>query len=132
MKVCERADRLRDAGVEALFVVHDEPAKVRAQLLAGIEPSFPVLVDEDRQAYDVWGLRRARRREIWLDPQVWRSYAALLRSGERIRGAGKDALQLGGDFVVDPSGVVVFSRPQQRDDRPAVGHLERAARDAGA
>jgi hypothetical protein len=41
-----------------------------------------------------------------------------------------DTLQLGGDFVVDPAGIVVYARPQRRDDRPPVlallGELERA------
>jgi hypothetical protein len=33
---------------------------------------------------------------------------------------GEDTLQLGGDFVVDRAGFVVYARPQQRDDRPPV------------
>lgn len=129
MKVCDRAHRLRAAGAEALFVVHDEPDLVRAQLLAGLEVPFPVLVDPERSSYAAWGLTRARWWEVWLDPKVWRGYGRLLARGERIRGSGKDVLQLGGDFVIAPDRTVAYSRPQRRDDRPPVGELLATVRD---
>ena len=132
MKVRDRHDRLRRAGGQALFVVHDEPDRVRHVLLADLEPPpFPILVDAERRAYTAWGLGRAAWRHIWLDPNVWRQYATLLRSGQRIRGAGADVLQLGGDFVVGPDGRLVYARPQRRDDRPPVGRLLKAVADAG-
>jgi hypothetical protein len=121
--VRDRADRLHAADATALFVVHDEPDLIRQQLLADIEAPFPMLVDRHRTAYATWGLGRAPWWRIWLDPAVWGSYARLLGSGERVRGSGKDVLQLGGDFVVAPDGSVAYSRPQQRDDRPPVGEL---------
>ncbi|MEX2561931.1 MAG: AhpC/TSA family protein [Nitriliruptoraceae bacterium] len=128
VKVRDRYDQLTAMGGRALFIVHDEPARIRTQLLAGIDPPFPILVDEARTAYRAWGMGRARWAQIWLDPAVWRAYARLLRSGERLRKGGKDALQLGGDFVVDPNGTIVYSRPQQRDDRPPVGELLKVVR----
>lgn len=106
-----------------MFVVHDEPRKVRRLLLRELECPFPVLVDTDRTAYARWGLRRASFREIWLDPNVWRQYAQLLGGGERLRGRGTDVRQLGGDFVVDGDGRLLYARPQHRDDRPPVGRL---------
>jgi hypothetical protein len=129
VKVCDRADRLDSADATALFVVHDEPDRIREQLLAGIEVPFPILVDQDRTAYAAWGLGRAPWWRIWLDPAVWWSYATLLGSGERLRGSGEDALQLGGDFVVAVDGSIAYSRPQRRDDRPPVGELLTVVRD---
>jgi len=126
--VRDRYDQLTAMGGRALFVVHDEPASIRKQLLAGIDPPFPILVDEARTSYQAWGMSRARWARIWLDPAVWRAYARLLRSGERLSKGGQDALQLGGDFVVDPNGTIVYSRPQQRDDRPPVGELLKIVR----
>jgi hypothetical protein len=62
---------------------------------------------------------------------VWGHYARLLLGGERLQRLGRDSLQLGGDFVVGPDGVVAWARPQRADDRPPVGvllvELERAA-----
>ncbi len=92
-------------------------------MLAGVSCPFPVLVDADRSSYRRWGLKRASLAGIWLDPKVWQQYGRLLRSGARIRTVGKDPRQLGGDFVVDQQGVIAYSRPQQRDDRPPVAHL---------
>ena len=43
--------------------------------------------------------------------------------GERLRPLGRDTLQLGGDFVVNPDGIVTYARPQRRDDRPPVSVL---------
>lgn len=124
MKVRDRADRLTAVGGTALFVVHDDPQRIRRQLLADLDPvPFPVLIDQDRETYATWGLGRAPWWRVWLDPQVWKQYARLIASGHRIRGAGGDTLQLGGDFIVGPDGAIAYSRPQRRDDRPPVGRL---------
>lgn len=126
MKVARHQRRLADAGATAAFVVHDRPELVRDVLLAGVDCPFPVAVDPDRTAYRAWGLRRAPWVRVWLDPGVWRQYGRLLAAGERVRGLGRDPLQLGGDFVIDRRGRLVYSRPQRRDDRPPVGELLRA------
>ena len=123
MKVIKHRQRLADAGATAVFVAHDDAATLRRSMLAGVSCPFPVLSDADRSSYAAWGLQRASFARIWLDPKTWSQYARLLRSGERIRTLGNDTRQLGGDFVIDPEGVVAYARPQQRDDRPPVGRL---------
>ena len=130
MKVRDRWPRWDDIDAAALFIVFDEPDLVRRTMLAGLEPDdlpVTVLVDRERAAYVRWALSRAPWRTVWLDPRVYRTYWRLLRSGDRLRVGGQDTLQLGGDFVIGPDGDVVLSRPQQRDDRPPVGELLRAA-----
>jgi hypothetical protein len=132
VKVLHHRDRIERAGGTAVFVVHDPPQRIRAGLLAGLDLPWPVLVDLDRVAYRAWGLRRASFRTVWLDPRVWARYGLLLLGGQRLRRLGSDTQQLGGDFVLDPDGVVTWARPQHADDRPQVGvllaELERAAR----
>jgi hypothetical protein len=113
-----------------LFVVHDEAETIRRTMLQGLEVPFPVLLDHDRSSYAAWGLGRATWWRVYLDPQVWRQYARLLRQGEKWRGSGGDTLQLGGDFVVSPQGRIVYSRPQRADDRPPVGLLVKALEEA--
>ena len=132
MKVLHHRDRVERTGRAAVFVVHDHPERVRAGLLRDLDLPWPVLVDLDRVAYHAWGLRRAAFRTVWLDPRVWGRYARLLLAGQRLQRLGRDSLQLGGDFVIGPDGVVTWARPQRADDRPPVGvlldELERAAR----
>jgi peroxiredoxin len=123
VKVIKHHQRLDEAGATAVFVAHDDPVVLRESMLAGLSCPFPVLVDADRSSYEAWGLNRASFARIWLDPKVWKQYGRLLRSGERIRTMGTDTRQLGGDFIVDPQGVIAYSRPQRRDDRPPVGRL---------
>ena len=99
-------------------------------LLRDLAVDFPVLVDQDRAAYRAWGLTGGSRRRVWLDARVWLAYARLLAGGERLRGFGQDTLQLGGDFVVGRDGRIVYSRPQERDDRPSVAVLMQALSEA--
>lgn len=118
-------------GATAVFVAHDDPGLLRRTMLADLSIPFPVMLDPDRSRYRAWGLRRASLARIWLDPTVWRQYTRLLWSGEALRGFGHDTRQLGGDFVIDPAGVVAYARPQRRDDRPPVGRLLRCIEELG-
>jgi peroxiredoxin len=130
VKVLHYRQRLDAAGGQAVFVVHDPPERVRAGILDGLTVPWPLLVDLDRAAYRAWGLGRARLADIWLSPALWARYARLLAGGERLRPLGRDTLQLGGDFVVDPAGRIAYARPQRRDDRPPVGGLLHALEQA--
>lgn len=114
-----------------VFVVHDEPDRLRSSMLEGLEVPYPVVIDLDQAAYREWGLRRASRLGLYLSPTTWRGYARVLRGGgERLRPPGRDTLQMGGDFVVGGSGRVTYSRPQTADDRPPVGVLVNAIDEA--
>ena len=130
MKVLGYKRQLHEADALVVFVTFDDPEPVRRGLLASLEVPYPVLVDRERVAYRAWGLRRSSVAGIWLDPRVWWRYGALVARGERLRGLGSDTLQLGGDFVLDGDGIVVYARPQRRDDRPSVGELLGALRSA--
>ncbi len=131
MKARQRWDQWEAIGAAAVFVVFDEPDLLQQTLFDGIDVAelpFEVAVDRERVSYDAWGLTRARHRDIWLDPNVYRTYWRLMRAGDRLRPGGSDVLQLGGDFVVDSRGRIVYARPQERDDRPAVSELLAAAK----
>ena len=131
MKVLHQRERI-DAAGSALFVAFDTPERLRNSLLQGLEVTYPILVDGDRRAYRAWGLERGSVLGVWGDPRVWLRYGRELASGVRLRRPGADTLQLGGDFVVDPAGTVVYARPQRRDDRPPVAELVRALERAAA
>ena len=123
MKVIARKDRLDAAGATAVFVSHDDPQAVRRVMLRDVDCPYPVAVDQERTSYRAWGLRRLPLPMLWLDPKVWRQYAQLLASGERLRRLQGDQRQMGGDFIVDADGTIIYARRQRRDDRPPVGEL---------
>jgi AhpC/TSA antioxidant enzyme len=125
VKVLHQRRRIDQLGT-ALFVAFDRPERLRASLLHGLEFPYPLLVDRERSAYRAWGLGRGSFLTIWGDPHVWLRYARELAHGGRLRFPGTDTLQLGGDFVVDPAGTVVYARAQRRDDRPPVAALLQA------
>lgn len=86
---------------------------------------FAVVSDEDRLAYRAYGLNRGSVARVW----GWRAarrYAQILRrSGFRAwRRPIEDTLQLGGDFVVDPAGTLIYGFwGRGPDDRPSVDEL---------
>ena len=86
---------------------------------------FTVVSDTDRAAYRAFGLGRGSVARVW----GWRAglrYVGLLRdSGLRaLRRPTEDTLQLGGDFVVDPDGTLVYGFwGDGPDDRPSVDDL---------
>jgi len=118
-----RRDRLRDLQADVVFVAFDEPEALRDDLVDGLDLAFPLIPDQERVAYGAWGLHRLSWWRIWLDPKVWWQYGKMMLQGERLRKAGADPYQMGGDFIVDSEGTVVYARPQQQDDRPPIGEL---------
>lgn len=80
-----------------MAVVHDEPELVRTRLLRDLDVPYPVVVDDARNAYRSYGLRRGSLREVW-SPGAVLSYARGLATGERLERPGRDPRQLGGDF----------------------------------
>jgi len=86
---------------------------------------WPILVDDTRTLYRDYGMLRGTRWNIW-GPRTWWAYAKELVRGRMpsAAGLGSDTSQLGGDVLVDPTGIVRFlhvgSGPA---DRPSVNAL---------
>jgi hypothetical protein len=136
VKVRGRRERIAATGAVVVIVVHDEAARVRSGLLRDLAPPGPVLVDAEAASYGRWGLRRGSLRDVYHPRALFRWARLAVRDGASAL-PGRDTLQLGGDFVIDPGGRVAFAAPQRQSDvRPPVGlllgELERAGRDAGA
>ena len=84
--------------------------------------SFTLLLDPDRAAYRAYDLEHSLVRS-W-GPRVWLRYAQLLLAGRAWRGIQGDSGQLGGDIVVDSSGLIRFVyRSHDPADRPSVSEL---------
>jgi len=99
-------------------------------VLASDVRALPFLIDEGRETYRSYGLDRASSATIY-GWRVWLRYRQILK--ERGRGLlhrpTEDIHQLGGDFVIDPAGTLVYARWSQGPaDRPPASHLVAATR----
>jgi len=85
--------------------------------------TFTVLLDRDRTVYQSYGLEYSRLRShhprvVWLYIKRW------FQRGEFFDSHGDDTSQLGGDFIVDKSGLLRLVHPSQDPtDRPSVDGL---------
>ena len=88
---------------------------------------FTVLLDPDRSVYRAYGLERSVRRTWTL--RTIRHYVAAIVRGERLHRPHGDPYQLGGDFLVDASGIVRLAhRSVDPIDRPSVDRVLDVAR----
>ena len=86
------------------------------------ETPFPMLLDPERIAYQAYGLDHSLLRS-W-SPKIWWHYAKLMLSGRRWRGIQGDSGQLGGDFIVDTTGIIRLVHPSKDPaDRPSIDQL---------
>jgi len=117
----QQEDELLKLNVSVLVVTFGSSPLAHAWLEeTGV--SFPVLLDEERQVYRAYGLERSWLRS-WNLRTTWR-YVQLMRAGRRWRGVQGDSTQLGGDFIVDTTGIVRLAyRSHDPTDRPPVSAL---------
>ncbi len=88
--------------------------------------SLPVLVDPERKLYAALGLGRTSLLAL-LRPGVIAHYLRLFKRWGRPRKPQQDPWQLGGDFLVDPSGRVLWAyRSKNPADRPSITTLLQA------
>ena len=84
---------------------------------------FPLLSDPEKDAYRAYGLNPGKLRRIFGLGTIW-AYARLLASGQMYHFRRSDFMQLGGDFVIDATGVVRYEyRSGAPHDRPSVAQL---------
>jgi peroxiredoxin len=86
----------------------------------GVE--FPLLVDEGNDVYDRYGMKRSFWK-TWQPKVLW-DYAKRLIKGESLKRSSGDPYQMGGDFIIDTSGIVRLAyRSDDPTDRPPVDDL---------
>jgi len=119
---------LAEAGT-AVIVVSFEPVDHVARIDDRLRLPFTFVLDPDRKAYEAFGLGRASLLRTYGYPEVVAFYArALFRGRVPDLHRRQDRRQLGGDFVIDRDGVVVFAHPERGpEDRADVLDLINAA-----
>ena len=83
---------------------------------------FPFLLDPEREAYHAYGLQASALR-AWSPRTLWYYLKAAWQGRERLGKRG-DPHQLGGDFIIDPQGIVRLAQPSRDPlDRPSLDQI---------
>jgi hypothetical protein len=124
-------DDLAAAGCSVLVVAQAKP-EVLSLYLTSRNWHVPIVSDAERAAYSAFGLERTRWLTFFRPKVLWGYSRGLFRGyGVKRPYAGEDVLQLGGDFVLDKLGHVVFAYPSADPaDRPTVAAIRDALRSA--
>lgn len=130
----KRREEIEALRAAVLLVAFDEPALLGAKMLHEVALPFPLLLDRTRETYARWGMGRTGLTGAMLSPSLNLRYLKLLAKGERFLGFAPDMFQLGGDFVLDKQGTLVFAhRMRNNGDRADTGKLiDQVARAAHA
>ena len=120
----------RDAELVVVLPGHPPQARrLRDELGLG---ETLLLCDPTWATHRAFGLERAGFRAVWLSPSTWWSYARLVARGRRTRLPAQDVRQLGGDVVLDRTGVIAWAYAGRSPaDYPSPAEVVRAAEAAG-
>jgi peroxiredoxin len=128
--VRDRYDDIRQLGGEVLVVSFTEPRRLAVYLERYPLP-FPVVADPSRAAYQGLGLGRTSWATFFRGGVLGRYLRLIFRGWLPRSSEGDDVLQLGGDFVLDGQGRLVFAyRSAEPTDRPPADELLGALRTA--
>jgi peroxiredoxin len=109
---------LRERSVQVLVVTFTPPATIAAYLARRPLP-LPIVSDPGREAYRAFGLKRTNAFAFFKPRVLGKFIRQILQGGRVQRPVDKDVLQLGGDFLFDADGRLVWSwRSQDATDRP--------------
>jgi len=117
-------DEIKAANGEVLLISFSSPERV-AQYRIDFPLPFLAVADPEMKAYRELGMGRMSPLTL-LRPHVTGHYLALMMRGWKPKGPSKgdDVMQLGGDFVIDASGNMVYAHPcKDPSDRPSANEL---------
>ena len=124
MQVQQAQQSFSEFGIQIVLVTFQAGHFVQAYAEeTGLRGSL--LVDEQRQLYHAYGMRKAKLWDL-LGPAVWWAYLLELLRGQLPNWPRADTQQQGGDVLIDPAGIVRFHHVGAGPaDRPSVKELLR-------
>jgi peroxiredoxin len=115
-------DQLQQLGVETKIVTFDAHSLAIAYIRE-MAISWPLLLDPDLSVYKAYGMQRGDVWALFGLYSIWK-YLRLIFRGRLPGKAGKDWMQLGGDVLIDPQGIIrlhyVSRNPHDRPDLAAI------------
>ena len=107
----------------AVIAVSFESRDRLFQLSRQMQLPFPLLSDPERDVYRAYGLQSGKLSRMF-GPATVAAYVKLLAKGRWYHFSRSDLRQLGGDFVIDATGIVRYEyRSTATHDRPPVDRL---------
>ena len=122
-------EEFRKLGIDVAAVSMSKPSGLALYLAHNSMP-IPIFADPERRAYAAFELGRNTWGQIIRPGVIWRYLQHVVR-GAKIRRVpeGEDALQTGGDFLIDANRKLLWAnRSDDPTDRPSVDQLLRAVR----
>ena len=98
---------LREAGLQVVSVGIGEP-KHAQRYCTKLAPSTICVLNEDLSAYRAYGFRRTKPSQL-LTLDVVMSGAKAVLSGHTQGEATGDTLMIGGNFIIDPNGIIRYA-----------------------
>jgi peroxiredoxin len=127
IKVIQARQAISSAGANVIFVVFDDPELVMSRMMHDLDLPYVLMVDADRTTYARWGLGRVTLKSRLMPGLYWATLKEVVNvmvGRERALKQEPDQGQLGGDFVVDREGRLVFEhRLKSFHDRARIDDL---------
>jgi peroxiredoxin len=123
IRLIQAQDRIFETGTEVVLVAHHDPELMMAKMMHSLDLPFVLLIDPTKSTYRRWGLGTVGFK-AFTRPGLYLEAARMLLRREKSLGSAPDQTQMGGDFVVDRQGTVVFAnRLRSFHDRASVDDL---------
>lgn len=115
--------RLDDLEIDVVVVTFDAASMAR-DYVEQTQLPWPLLIDSERELYRAYGMLQAGWANIYSPASIWRYMQLIFGHGRRIETPGSDQLQLGGDVLVGPDGMLKFQFVSTSPhDRPSVATI---------
>ena len=123
IRLIQARDRIAQANADVVLVAHHDPELMMSKMMHSLDLPFTLLFDSTRATYRRWGLGNVTL-SAFASPGLYLAVARVLLSREKGLGRAPDRNQMGGDFIVDRHGTLVFAnRMGSLHDRAKVDDL---------
>jgi peroxiredoxin len=124
LKMVSARERIQQAGVEVIFVAFHDPELMMSKMLRDLDLKFLLLLDSAREFYARWGLQTGTLKAVINPGALWAIVKLTLKRPPSLGSAPPHHNQLGGDFVVDRAGNLVFvNRMRSIHDRADIDDM---------
>lgn len=120
IKMIQAQDDIAKADVGVILVAFSDPEQLMSQMMRDVNVPFLLLLDRSRESYVRWGLGPFHWTAL-LRPGLYSGLFSVVFKRHALMAPRLGPIQMGGDFVVDRAGKLVFvNRMRSLHDRAHV------------